>query len=97
MTYQPTFVSKCILYTVRNMTEITRLGLLFFCLRINTIAVKTSDSVQWAPVREVSNNTAVSSINHCGNFSFVLTGFYAELTLIRYACQILPICKLVLI
>lgn len=71
-------------------------GMFGFCLQINGIAVKAPDSLQWTPVREVSNSTAVSTINHHGNFSSVLTEFYVVLTLIRYAYHILPICKLVL-
>lgn len=76
--------------------EIPGPGMFAFCLQINRIAVKAPDSLQWAPVREISNSTAVSTINHLGNFSSVLTEFYVVLTLIRYACHILPICKLVL-
>lgn len=76
------------------MTEITGPGLLFFCLQINRIAVQKPDSVQWAPVREVSNNAAVSTINQPGNFSSVLTELYVGLTLIGYIGQMLPICNL---
>lgn len=72
------------MYTVRGKTEITGPGLLFFCLEINKIAVKAPDRVQWAPVREVSNNTAVSTISQDGNFSFVLRELYAVLTSIEY-------------
>lgn len=90
------FVSNSILYAIRKVTEIPGPGMFVFCLQINRIAVKAPDSLQWAPVREVSNNTAVSTINHHGNFSSVPTEFYVVLTLIRYASHILPISKLVL-
>lgn len=53
--------------------EIPGPGMFVFCLQINRIAIKAPDSLQWTPVREVSKSTAVSTINHRGNFSSVLT------------------------